>query len=442
MMKSKDKNKAQLARVRPKLGWSLGNGLVLLTAVLCCLGYTSTALGSGFALMQQGTAAMAQGNAFVADASDPTAIFYNPAGISQLNRPEVHFTGVFMHPDRDFSSNLGGSSQTNHRIYKSMGLYIAGPVNNWLSLGLGFFNPFGLGSVWPPEWEGRYITTYTSLKTYNLNPVISVKPLPNLSFAAGFNALWSAVDLKKKALNPFNPPSDAESYLNGTGMGVGYNLGVLYEPVTGVRLGAAYRSEVSVLHRGEMTTQLRLPSGALAPIPPNPARANVTFPPHVTFGINYSRLRPWSFEFDATWMGWSTYDQLRVNLSNPISPGVTSITIPKNWNDSWAFRFGTNYEVWSGFKLRAGYIFDMTPVPSSTLDPQLPDSNRHVFSVGADYRWNRFTFGFAYTYILLEPRTKSSAVMVNNVPLPLTQQANGRYSSDLHSLAFSTGFRF
>lgn len=71
--------------------------------------------------------------------------------------------------------------------YHCASFYIAGPVHDRVAVGLGYFPPFGLGTVWPPTWAGRYITTYSSLKTYNVNPVVSVKVLKNLSLAAGFN---------------------------------------------------------------------------------------------------------------------------------------------------------------------------------------------------------------------------------------------------------------
>ena len=166
--------------------------LAIMMAVSLCCWCPSWAWASGFALVQQGTAAMAQGNAFVAEASDASAIFYNPAGLNQLKRAQV-YQGTFLnYPDREFSGG-GQDSQTNHRLYRSLTAYIAIPVHDRVALGFGFFSPFGMGTVWPPTWAGRYLTTFSSMKTYNLNPVISVKVLDNLSLAAGFDVLWSKV---------------------------------------------------------------------------------------------------------------------------------------------------------------------------------------------------------------------------------------------------------
>jgi long-chain fatty acid transport protein len=426
-----------------KLCWRAIGFVVLALVVMPVLCWcTATAQAAGFALIQQGTAAMGQGNAFVADASDASAIFYNPAGLNQLKRAQVYVGSFLNYPDRNFSGG-GEDSQTNHRIYKSLTTYIAIPVHDRVALGIGFFSPFGLGTAWPPTWAGRYLSTYSSLKTYTLNPAISVKILDNLSIAGGVDFLWSRVQIKRKTPVVFLGKRfpDGEINLTGDGSGTGYNFGLLYEPLSGVKLGAAYRSQISVTHSGELATVLPAPFPSAFPVS---GTAGITFPPSLTMGISYSRLIPFTFEFDATWTGWSSYSKLKTNLDTPIlvNGAMTStVTTPKSWNDAWAFRFGANYEIREGMKVRAGYIYDLTPVPDSSFDPQVPDANRHIFTVGGDIKvLTRFTLGIAYNFILTESRTKNNTIVVNGVPAPL--QANGSYTSNVHSLGLSCAFQF
>jgi long-chain fatty acid transport protein len=418
------------------LFWRKNALLLLILAVISGLcGWTTDVYAGGFALVQQGTAAMAQGNAFVAEANDASAIFYNPAGINQIKTPQVYIGTFLNYPDRNFSGE-GQDSQTNHRIYTSMTTFIAFPVHKRVAVGIGFFSPFGEGTVWPPTWEGRYISTYASLKTYTLNPVVSVKVLDNLSIAGGIDFLWSKVKLKHKVQVLGGALPDGEFTLNGGGSGMGYNFGLLYEPLSGIKLGVAYRSRISVNHHGDLTAHLP------QPLPSNliNGSAAITYPASLTTGISYSRFKPFTFEFDVTWTGWSSYSKLKVRLDQPLN-GVSTFTTPKNWHDAWAFRFGANYEVWKGFKIRAGYIYDLTPVPDTSLDPQVPDSNRHIFTVGGDMKvFKRFTLGFAYNYILAENRTKNNTIVTNGVPAPV--QANGKYSGDNHSLGLSCTFQF
>ncbi len=277
-----------------------------------------------------------------------------------------------------------------------------------------------------------------------MNPVASVKVLDNLSLAAGLDVMWSSVEIKRNTPNVvhgFRFP-DGEASLYGTGSGVGYNLGALFEPVPGVKLGASYRSAIQEKYFGSMTLSLPPPFSNLVPTEFG-ASAPLTLPPSVTWGIAYERLKPFTFEFDTTWTGWSTYNDLKVKLASSIPVnGVPSsvITTPENWHDAWAFRFGANYEILEGLKIRAGYIYDLTPVPDDTLSPEVPDANRHIFTLGGDYTYKSLTLGIAYNYILQEGRDKSSVITYNGVPAPL--QADGRYNSNTQVLAMSLAYHF
>jgi long-chain fatty acid transport protein len=284
-------------------GEKLSSLALLFVAVLVMMATPGLSQAAGFALIQQGTAAMAQGNAFVAEANDPSAIFYNPAGLNQLKRPEIYINTTYNVPDREFHGPNGEFAQTNHRLFRTPSIYLVYPFHDRIAAGIGFFVPFGLGSMWHPEWAGRYITTFSKLKTYNINPALSVKILNNLSVAMGPNFLWSSVDLRRKLpmvvptpVGPVQLP-DGEAKLDGHAKGFGFNLGVLYEPLTGVKLGVSYRSAISVNYHGELDLTLPAP---LPGQPKIPGTAKLTFPPSVTSGLSISRFRPLTLNFDVT----------------------------------------------------------------------------------------------------------------------------------------------
>ena len=88
---------------------------LLVLSILVCT--ASGAVAAGFAILQQGTAAMAQGNAFVAQADDPSAVFYNPAGLMQLKRPEIYFNTVFSSTNRTYTSPAGQYTTAKHEIF-------------------------------------------------------------------------------------------------------------------------------------------------------------------------------------------------------------------------------------------------------------------------------------------------------------------------------------
>src|SRR5881392_1187034 len=53
------------------------------------------ALGLGSRIPNQDAAAIARGNAFVATADNPSAMYYNPAGITQLDGQNIQVDSLF-----------------------------------------------------------------------------------------------------------------------------------------------------------------------------------------------------------------------------------------------------------------------------------------------------------------------------------------------------------
>jgi long-chain fatty acid transport protein len=425
-----------------KQRWGSLPGFLTAVVLVMAWGVPTVCQGAGFALVQQGTGAMAQGNAFVAEANDASAIFYNPAGLNQLKRPQLYIGSFFFYPDQEYHGP-GGFSETRPRFHNAASFFLAVPVHDRVALGLGYFSPFGLSTDWPADWAGRYITTYSRLKTYNVNPLISLKLMDNLSIAGGVNFLWSDVRLRRKIPIIPRPLLDGKSDIAGSGTGIGANLGLLYEPLQGVKLGVSYRSRIYVDHSGRL--ELSLPT-FIRRVPRDvDGSAKLIFPPSVTFGVSVNRFQPFTFNVDATWTGWSTYDNLEVKLNRTILVNgrpATSIVTEKNWHDAWALRFGANWQVKDNMKIRAGYTFDMTPVPNSTIEPQVPDSNRHIFAVGGDLKVWRLTLGIAYNFILNEARNKDNLIAFNGVPLPAPAQVNGKYQSHTHTLGLSAAYDF
>ncbi len=427
---------------KDKQPWGSLIGFLSVVMLVVAWGVPTVCQGAGFALVQQGTAAMAQGNAFVAEANDASAIFYNPAGLNQLKRPQLYLGSFFFFPDQEYRG-WGGDSKTRPRLHNAGSFFLAVPVHDRVALGLGYFSPFGLSTDWPADWAGRYITTYSRLKTYNVNPVISLKLMDNLSIAGGVNFLWSDVRLRRRIPLITRPLVDGKSDIKGSGTGIGANFGLLYEPLQGIKLGVSYRSPIYVDHNGRL--ELSLPTIVRGVPRSVDGSAKLIFPPSVTFGVSVNRFQPFTFNVDATWTGWSTYENLEVKLNRAILVNgrpATSIVTEKNWHDAWALRFGANWQVKDNMKIRAGYTFDMTPVPNSTIEPQVPDANRHIFAVGGDLKVWRLNLGFAYNFILNEARNKDNLIAFNGVPLPDFAQVNGKYQSHTHTLGLSAAYEF
>jgi long-chain fatty acid transport protein len=117
---------------------------------LVCVASSAHALG--FRNPDQGLKATGRGEAFVATADDPSAIWYNPAGLTTLKGTHAYVGGYFIMPKT--TVNLapaagGGTAETDDTIATLPQIYISTDFGfEKLRFGLGVNSPFGLSIDW------------------------------------------------------------------------------------------------------------------------------------------------------------------------------------------------------------------------------------------------------------------------------------------------------
>jgi long-chain fatty acid transport protein len=109
--------------------------------------------GLGVRNPSQDAYAIARGNAFVATADNPSAIYYNPAGITQLPGQQVRL-GVlnYLGLVSEYEAPNGREAKTKYRIEPVPQLYYTFTQDGSpVSFGVGVYAPFGLGLEWPDD---------------------------------------------------------------------------------------------------------------------------------------------------------------------------------------------------------------------------------------------------------------------------------------------------
>jgi len=425
---------------------SLWKGLPVLIIVFCTLYTIPDAYGSGFAIYTQGASTLGQGAATIAHTDDPSAIFWNPALINKLQGTQIQLGTTIIFPSRKFESDISGDTfKTEPDVFYPSTIFITHKFNDKISAGLGAFNPFGLATKWPDDWEGRYIATNSEMRTYNINPVVSYQIIPQLSFAAGLDFLILDATLEKKInMLFFGIPADGNQKFEGDGTGFGYNLGILFEPHKDISIGASYRSEIKVDIDGDATFDL--PSGTPSVIstlfPDTPGNTDITLPQQVHVGIYYKGFDPLTFEVALRWEGWSSYDQLKIKLDKPVVGSKTSVS-KKDWEDTYSVSLGAKYQLNDSVALLAGYLYGGNPIPDKTFEPAIPDANTHLFTVGTSIKHKQFKVDLAYGYQKLQNRNKDNDVGAeSSIPGILDARANGNYKSHLHMVGVSLTYTF
>ena len=400
-------------------------GWKMLPVLLILLLTASTSFAAGFRLPEAGAKAMGMGFAFTAQADDPSAIYFNPAGLTQLKGQNIMLGGTYVRLEgEEFKGTTpltGGVSTTETQ--KSLDLFIPNVYytrttnDGYIAYGVGIFAPFGLGQ----EYENKSTSIFRNqitkidLQTLVINPTITFKINEVLSVGAGIDYMMGKATLEKTPVVPgvgnLYQLELKSKWKVQDGDAWGYNFGLLLKPTENFRIGANYRSPFTLkIKDAEVNVSNVSPAyatGLLGPAPSNTSgSATIKMPATFALGAAYTIGRL-TVEADGDWTFWSSFKSLPITIENPV-PTLFSTDAPKNWKDVVAFRVGAEYRVTDPLALRAGFVYDPTPVPAETMGPELPDSTRLNYMVGAGYKIGPWTIDVGGMYIEKFDRTVSN----------------------------------
>jgi long-chain fatty acid transport protein len=398
---------------------------LLFLSVLLLLPMAASAIG--FRTPNQDPFAVSRGNAFAATADNPSAIYYNPAGIgflegNDLQIGELSYLGINTH----YTPASGASSDTKFSIVPAPQIfYTYSPTNIPLSFGLGLYAPFGLAVDWPQDTGFRSIALKSEMQYLTINPVVAWKILPSLSVAAGPTFNYSTLDFTRGLASP----SDFFKY-DGSGFAMGFNAGVLWKPFTKWSVGANYRSASTMDYDG--TTDYNPGPGTAHA----PTHAHVPFPQIASGGISYRPTPDWNLEADVDWTGWSTLNTVMLKGTSKIFGA--DLPLQLNWHDSWLYEIGATRYLGNGWQVSAGYFYSGDSSGSKHFTPAIPDTVLHVGSLGFGHNGERWHWAVAGQIIAGPQRTIN-----NSQPNPFTgESANGKYQLFVPTLSVSVGYHF
>jgi len=182
----------------------------------------------GFRNADQGAAATAQGNAFIAQADDATAIYYNPAGLTQIQGTDIANGGDLTFPDERLKDGEPGTSMT--KVSLTPHLYGAtdfGLRESPWRFGLGVNVLFGNQAVYPQNGLFRYQITSANLQVINIQPTVAYKFNEHLSLGAGLNVYDASTALNSHSA--VAPGLDGHFHFDGDGLAVGATAGLMWK---------------------------------------------------------------------------------------------------------------------------------------------------------------------------------------------------------------------
>src|SRR5574338_986423 len=295
-----------------------------LLAGALALGGAGAASAAGFQLLEQNASGI--GNAYAGSAAvaeNASTIFFNPAGMTQLQAREASVGLAAVRPSYEFSNTgsisgvLSGDGGDAGGWGYLPNAYLSWALNKDVYVGLGLSAPFGLQTDYDDKWIGAAQAEHFDVMTIDVNPSVAWRVSDKLSLGAGASWQRLEVDYRRRVSIVTPATAGTTAKLDAASDAGGWNLGALWTVSATTRLGFSYRSKVD----HELEGDLKI-GGTLAGFGPalttGHAKAKVELPDTAIFSVAQKLDNRWEMLGDVSWTGWSSIDKL--NIARTVSP--------------------------------------------------------------------------------------------------------------------------
>lgn len=360
------------------------------------LGLSSGLYSNGLNFNSNGSKAVAMGGAFVGLADDYSAIFWNPAGMTQMKETTLSFFVSDIIPKGTYDLDIYGiSTETVSRHYLSGALGFYKPLNDKLVFGIYAYVPSGLGAEWPGadlallSGGGAFIwESFFGILT--VSPALAYKVSDTFSIGASININYGMLKMDR--------PTALGQYSEDLhGFAFGATIGMLFQPSEKFQIGLTWKAPIKATLSGEAEMEgaplLGLPGS-------DDAERNTTFPMWLGGGIAFKPTDKLTITADAQWTNWEKMDSIPIEFANPgwVLFLEEASELHLKWKDAVMLRFGMEYKVSETFALRCGYYFDPSPSEKGTMNILLPELTYNWFCVGFGYKGKKVNIDFAVEY--------------------------------------------
>jgi long-chain fatty acid transport protein len=344
---------------------------------------TGSVLAGGYALPHQTATAVGLSNAVIAGVDDPSAVYYNPAALGEVDGNQL--IGGLSYLNTASSVSNSGMKARNRGDDNFIPAFFANfhIPNTKLTLGVGTYSPFGLSTRYDKDALTRYAAVETELKPIYLNWAAAWHPLDFLSIGAGVSYVHASATLSRAIFLDFTGfgTPDGRAKLSGTTDTAAYNLGLLLKPHGSLKLGLAYRSRAYLDFKGSSvrfrdfdgtTARTRVASGG-----------SLVLPAVVSAGVYWQVTPAWSVEFVYDWTKWDDFASFKTGFGEPLPAlgglvPIPGLLVSADWKNTSTLRLGSLLHLnnsWDYSSFWVTWLYSIRPggsrTPSSKPKPPL-----------------------------------------------------------------------
>lgn len=459
---------------------NLARGLTAAAALTAvALASPSNAGAQGFGLNEVGSCSVGRAGAGVAaPCADASRIYWNPATAVRL--PGVHLLvgAAAVAVDGRFTADLTGRVHDGDvPVEVPPHLFATYQVQPRFNVGLGVYVPYGLTSQWKDDFPGRFSAQKASLASIYIQPNFAFDVVPG-KFAVGGGPvigishveLIQGVDLAHQmtpagvTFGQLGIPENTEfarAGLEGQSVAWGYDVGVQWQVVPSLALGARYLSEMNFEYNGATAEFTQVPTGLVLAannplgLPGNTpvdavvggqfaaggalttrgVQTSISHPAQAQVGVGITAIPNTTLNLDYAWVGWSSFKELPVNFQGASAP--PDRVLIEDYENSWAVRGSLDYAFGNGWKGYLGSSYVKTPVPDVSVTPLLPDMDRYNFAGGLSVPLTQH-FAVDASYLRVETKGRRGRIVERSDRAQTAEQLNsGFYNLNANILSLS-----
>ncbi|MDP2831473.1 MAG: outer membrane protein transport protein, partial [Candidatus Omnitrophota bacterium] len=263
---------------------------------------------------------LGKGSAFVAQADNPSAIYYNPAGLTQLKgKTYISMGASVVQPFCTYKDNSGNETDRRRQIFTiPTGFVVSDFGLEKFSFGLGATSYWGLGTYWAEDSFSKYVATKSDVLTQDVMFTAAYAINDNLSIGVGLDYTKSLANKKKKLYQPGG--ADGDFQLKGRDNNAwGYRLSTLYKLNKNHSFGVMYRSAVDLTYKGKVYLNdlngagLNYQGTFGGTSYETDISTKSRLPQSILLGYCFKPSDKWRFEADMEWMDWSSVDKEQID---------------------------------------------------------------------------------------------------------------------------------
>jgi|GEM_PF-2275158 len=398
--------------------------------------------------------ATGMGGAVSAVVDDPSALHFNPAGLAFGASGSLLFSVEVVSVDREYTPRFADatcSGDAPSELCEPQALengilplptigYAYRPTIDGtpsrLTVGIGAWAYFGGVADFAP-FDNQQLPAYEETTSFAIEiaPGFSYEVNDKLAIGAALRIGIGVVSLVST-----NKPIDAN--LDGVGLGVGGNLGIMLKPTDRLSIGAVYRTAMTNSIDGEGDFDFGNGPRTVS------FDLQQQWPQSAGFGVAVHATERLLLSGQVDWIDWSRLNTIRFAFPAVDLPDQVILL---DWNDNLILRAGAELRLGERATARLGGGYDSRVIPDRTTDRALSDGHA-VFgtagvSVGIADGWTldgSIEVNQTMT-VEIEDNSDELGGVILNPPgsiSPATAANPAPGDHDARTLALTIGFRF